>query len=76
MLHPAILEPHFDLSLGQVQASGNLDPSGTAQVFVKVEFLLQLQKLGVGVSGAQPAGQSIFCKLKWGKRLATHKDMR
>ena len=55
VLHAPILEPHFDLSLGEVQQGRYLHAARPAQVLVKVEFLLQLQQLRVGVSSAQPA---------------------
>jgi len=56
VLHPPVLEPDFDLPLGEVQEGGYLHPPGPAQVLVEVELLLQLQQLRVGVGGAQPAG--------------------
>lgn len=55
VLHASVLEPHFDLPLGEVQQGRDLDAARPAQVLVKVEFLLQLQQLRVGVSRAQPA---------------------
>lgn len=55
VLHAPVLEPDFDLSLGEVQQGRDLDAARPAQVLVKVEFLLQLQQLRVGVSRAQPA---------------------
>lgn len=55
VLHAPVLEPHFHLPFGEVQQGRDLHASRPAQVLVKVEFLLQLQQLRVGVSGAQPA---------------------
>lgn len=43
MFHPPVLEPNFNLPLGQVQERGNLHSPGPAEVLVKVELLLQLQ---------------------------------
>lgn len=56
VLHPAVLEPHFDLPLGEVQQGGYLHPSRSAQILVEVELLLQLQELCVGVRSPQPPG--------------------
>lgn len=44
-LHPAILKPDLDLSFGQLQQFGNLDSSSTGQVAVRMELLLELQRL-------------------------------
>ena len=57
MLHPPILKPHFDLSLGQIQRPGDLDSTRSAQVFVEMELFFQLQKLRIGVSRAQTAAR-------------------
>lgn len=56
VFHPPILEPNFDLPLGQIQKGGDLNPPGPTKVLVEVELFLQLQQLRVGVGGAQPAG--------------------
>lgn len=55
VFHAPVLEPDFDLPLGEVQQGRDLDAARPAQVLIKVEFLLQLQQLCVGVSRAQPA---------------------
>ena len=38
-LHPPVLEPYFDLSLGEAEVVGYLDPPPTGEVTVKVELL-------------------------------------
>ena len=38
-LHPPILEPNFDLSLGEAEGVGDLYPPPPRQVAVEVEFL-------------------------------------
>ena len=43
--HPSVLEPDFDLPLGQAQRMRNLDPPPSSQVVVEVELLLQLESL-------------------------------
>lgn len=48
-LHPAILEPDFDLPLGQTQGVRNFDPPSPGQVVVEVELFLQLERLEAGV---------------------------
>ena len=48
-LHPSILEPDFNLSLGEAHGLGDLDASLTRQVAVIVELLLQLQRLSACV---------------------------
>lgn len=44
-LHASILEPYFDLTLGQDERVGYLDPPTTREVAVVVELLLELQNL-------------------------------
>ena len=44
-LHPAVLEPDLDLPLRQAQLVRHLDPPPPRQVVVRVELLLQLQRL-------------------------------
>ena len=44
-LHPPVLEPDLDLSLGEAERVGDLDPAPPSEVAVKVELLLQLQCL-------------------------------
>jgi len=43
--HAPVLEPNFNLPLGQAEAVGDLDPSPPGQVAIKVEFFLQFQRL-------------------------------
>jgi len=62
VLHPAVLEPDLYLPLGEVEQSRDLHPPGPAEVFVEVKFLLQLQQLSVGVSGAEPPGAARVCQ--------------
>jgi len=42
---PPVLEPNFDLSLGEAELVGHLDPPAPGEVVVRVELLLQLQGL-------------------------------
>ena len=49
-LHPAVLEPDFDLPLSEAERVSNFDASPASQVVVEVELLLQLQGLKSGVS--------------------------
>lgn len=56
VLHPPVLEPDFDLSLGQVQQSRYFHPPRPAKVLVEVELLFQLQQLGVCIRCPQPTG--------------------
>ena len=51
LLHPAVLEPDFHLSLVQSQGGGDLDATGSGEVLVEVELLLQLRQLFVGEVG-------------------------
>lgn len=53
-LHPSVLEPDFDLSLGKAQRVGNFDSPPASQVAIEVELLLQLQRLElcVGLAGS------------------------
>lgn len=44
-LHAPVLEPDLNLSLGQDQCVGNLNPSPTRQIAVVMELLLQLKDL-------------------------------
>jgi len=52
--HPPVLEPDFDLALGEAEGVGDLDPAPPGEIAVIVKFLLQLQDLlpGVGCAGA------------------------
>lgn len=40
--HPTVLEPDFDLSLGQAEGVRNLNSSSSRQVSIEVELLFQL----------------------------------
>ena len=53
MFHAPVLEPNFNLAFGQVQGGGDLDATRAAEIFIKVEFLLQFQQLRVGVGCPQ-----------------------
>lgn len=55
-LHPPVLEPDFDLSLGETERVGDFYPSSPRQVTVEVELLLQLQYLVSGVGRPLPLG--------------------
>lgn len=44
-LHSPILEPNFDLPLGETQCMRDLDTPPPGQISVEVELLLQLQRL-------------------------------
>lgn len=48
-LHPPILEPDFNLTLGQAQCLRYLDTPSSGQVSIKMELLLELQSLETGV---------------------------
>ena len=52
--HASVLEPDFDLSLGEAEGVGDFDPTSSRQIPVEVEFLLQFQHLmpRVGSSGS------------------------
>lgn len=43
--HPPVLEPDFDLALGQNQGMGDLHSASPGQITIVVELLLQLQDL-------------------------------
>ena len=43
--HASVLEPDFDLSLGEAEGVGDFDPTSSRQIPVEVEFLLQFQSL-------------------------------
>lgn len=49
--HTAVLEPDFDLPLGQDQGMSDLDPSSSRQISIVVKFLLQLEYLVPRVRG-------------------------
>jgi len=48
-LHAPVLEPDFDLSLGEAELMGDLDASAPREVPVVVELFLQFQGLVSGV---------------------------
>ena len=47
--HASVLEPDFDLSLGEAEGVGDLDPTATRQISIEVKFLLQFQRLVTSV---------------------------
>lgn len=55
-LHAPVLEPDFDLALGEAEGVRDLDASPSGQVAVEVKLLLQLQDLLSGVGSARPLG--------------------
>lgn len=58
-LHPPVLEPDLDLSLGETQSVRHLYSSSAGQVVVGVELLLQLERLVPRVGLPSPAPQSV-----------------
>ena len=48
-LHPPVLEPDLDLSLGETESVSDLYPPAPSEISVEVELLLQLQGLVAGV---------------------------
>lgn len=64
-LHPPILEPNFNLPFRETKSVCNFDPPSPGEVAIKVEFLLQLERLipRVRLSSSFP----LCCKLE-GKR--------
>jgi hypothetical protein len=55
-LHPPVLEPDFDLPLGEVERVRNLNPAPAREVAVEVELFLQLEGLMSGVRRAGSLG--------------------
>ncbi len=45
-LHPAVLEPDFDLPLREAEVEGEADPLGTREIALLFELLLELVHLG------------------------------
>lgn len=45
LLHPAVLEPDFNLGLVELERARDFYPPGAGQVLVEVELLLQLGQL-------------------------------
>ena len=68
--HPPILEPDFDLSLGQTKSVGHLDPTPPGQVMVRVKLLLEFQglvprvRLTASPSESLCPGQSCFRRFR------------
>lgn len=48
-LHASILEPNFDLTLGQAEAVSDLDPTASRQVAIEMEFFFQFENLVASV---------------------------
>ena len=59
VLHAPILEPNFDLPLGERQMVGDLDAAPSRQVAIIVELFLQLQSLVARVG--LPAAFALNC---------------
>ena len=59
-LHPPVLEPDLDLTLGEAERMRDLNAAPPREIMVKMKFLLKLQGLEscVGLS-ASPSGTSI-----------------
>jgi len=55
VFRPPILEPNFDLRLGQCEAAGELDAVGARDVLASGELRLQTQSLLSGERRALPA---------------------
>jgi hypothetical protein len=53
-LHASVLEPDFDLALGEAEGVADLDAPPSRQVFVEAVLLLQLERLVARV-GLAPA---------------------
>lgn len=58
-LHPSILEPNFDLSLGETQRVGHFDSPPPREVVIRVEFLLELEGLVARVCLSAPSAQAV-----------------
>lgn len=74
MLHSAVLEPDFDLSLREAQHGCHLYAAGAAQVAVEEELFLQLHQLGTGVGGPSSLGArrrwfGVLCRVFWNKNM-------
>lgn len=59
--HPPVLEPDFDLPVGEVHAAADLQTALPRQVHVEEELLLQLQSLVLGV-GATLLSTALSCE--------------
>lgn len=59
LLHPAVLEPDFDLGVVQLQGVGYLDAPGSGQVLIEMKLLLQFcQLLGAEIRADRAGGAS------------------
>jgi len=58
LLHAPVLEPDLHLRFIELQGSGDLHPPGAAQVFVEMEFFLQLRQLACGEVCTETAGSA------------------
>lgn len=64
LLHPAVLEPDFDLGVIQLQAVGYLNSSGSSQVLIEMKLFLQFRQLlgaEIRANGAGGTSGSILC---------------
>ena len=52
LFHPSILKPDLDLGFIELKSAGNFNSSGSGQVLVEVELLLQLGQLLGGEVGS------------------------
>ena len=52
LFHPLILKPNLDLGFIELKSAGNFNSSGSGQVLVEMELLLQLGQLLGGEVGS------------------------
>ena len=52
LFHPSILKPNLDLGFIELKSAGNFNSSGSGQVLVEMELLLQLGQLLGGEVGS------------------------
>lgn len=67
-LHPSVLEPYLDLSLGQAQCVCHLYPPPARQVMIGVKLFLQLKGLVSGVRLSTTAPEPVC---SWKKKTNT-----
>lgn len=73
-LHPPILEPYLDLSLGQAQRVGHLYPPPASQVVIGMELFLQLKGLVSGVRLSATASEPV-CSWKTNKTMIIRHEL-